>query len=276
MARSKTELENFLVYGVDEKNRKVYFGVALAHAWDEGDIGGFSQCAVEYSIRAIERMAKEYPKTPIEIHMNSYGGDPYAMLALYDVIHNASCQIKFYGKGAIMSAATWIMAGCDERYLHSNTTVMVHNGWMSAEGALTNVIIATDEEKRLQDKLEEIYAANSRMPKEFWAKVCQRDLYLSAEETIKLGLADRIVKPKARGSLRKIRSRHLMTKVDRVKMKKLTDNLLKRIKMDPIREIVVNDYKPEQIDERLTIEPIKVEEETNVVELIEDVEDDKE
>ena len=115
MGRAKTELESYLVYGIDELNRKIYFGTSLAYGYDEEDIGGFTQCSVEYCIRALERMAKSNTKIPIEIHMNSYGGDAYSMLALYDVIQSSPVQIKFYGKGAIMSAATWIMCGCDER-----------------------------------------------------------------------------------------------------------------------------------------------------------------
>jgi len=80
--KRKTELENFLVYGVDEDSRRVYFGTSLISSWDDDNIGGFSQCSCEFAIRAIERMAMDHPKTPIEIRMNSYGSDAYAMLAL--------------------------------------------------------------------------------------------------------------------------------------------------------------------------------------------------
>lgn len=254
--RSKTELESFLVYGVDEKNRRVYFGTDLVTS-DPDDIGGFTQGSCEFAIRAIERMAIDHPKTPIEIHMNSYGGDPYAMLALYDVMQSCTCQIKFYGKGAIMSAATWIMCGADERHLFPNTRVMVHNGWTAAAGKVTDVEIFVEEDKFLKKKLEEIYAENSRMPFEFWHEVCKRDLYMSAEEVIQLGLADRIIHPKKRGSYRKIRQHHLSQNVDKRKMNKLVIKLLERIQAGPKRmEININTPKVEPVDDRLTIEPM--------------------
>lgn len=257
MSRAKTELEAYLVYGVDEKNRRVYFGTDLVTS-DPDDVGGFSQCSIEFAIRAIERMASDHPKTPIEIHMNSYGGDAYAMLALYDLMQTISCQIKFYGKGAIMSAATWIMCGADERHLYPNTRIMVHNGWTGAvEGKVTDAELAMEEEKYLQKRLEEIYAENSRMPFEFWHEVCKRDLYLSAEETIQLGLADRIIHPKKRGNYRKIRQHHLTQKIDKRKMNKLVVKLMERIQATPGKlEITINEHKPEPIDERLTIEPM--------------------
>jgi ATP-dependent Clp protease protease subunit len=254
MARTKTDLENYLVYGVDEKYRRVYFGVALSTADNENDTGAVSQCSIEYAIRAIERMASEYPKTPIEIHMNSYGGDPYSMLALYDVIQSASCQIKFFGKGAIMSAATWILSGCDERNLYPNTTVMVHAGWEEQAATFWDFKISAEEAKRLQNKLEEIYEENSRMPKDFWSEVCKRDLFLTAEEAVFLGLADKIITPKKRGNLRKVRESHLSVPVDQKKMSKLIDKLFTRIHVKSNIELKMNTHIPEPIDESLTIE----------------------
>jgi ATP-dependent Clp protease protease subunit len=256
---AKTELENYLTYGVDEQARRIFFGASLSASADEEGVGAVTQCSIEYAIRAIYRLAASNPKTPIEIHMNSYGGDPYAMLALYDTIQSVTCQIKFYGKGAIMSAATWIMAGCDERYLYPNATVMVHEGWEENFGTLTGLKIDAEESQRLQSKLEEIYAENSRMPKNFWTEVCKRDLYLTAEEAVYLGLADRIVAPSKRGSLRKVRQGHLGQEIDAKKLSKFVQKLMKRIHVTSKIDLKLNAPKVEPVDERLTIEPLPAE-----------------
>jgi len=261
MARAKTELENFLVYGVDEKNRKVYFGSNTLYAEEES--GTVTQTSCDSAIRAIERMATDHPKTPIELHMNSYGGDPYAMLALYDIIQSTSCQIKFFGKGAVMSAATWIMVGCDERNLYPHSTVMVHNGNDGYLGNVTDFNIYKEEGDRLMNVLYEIYEENTRMDKKFWQEICKRDLFLSAEEAVTLGLADKIIRPRKRGNLRKSREYHLSQDIDKKRINKLTNKLMKRIHADTKIEVNVKEYKPEPIDERLTIEPIKKDEEEN-------------
>lgn len=261
--KTRTALEDYLVYGVDEKHRRVFFGESLITG-DSGDVGGFSQCSIQYAIRAMQRMADDYPKVPIEIHMDSYGGDPYAMLGLYDFIQSSDCQIKFFGRGAIMSAATWIMAGCDERYLYPNTTVMIHDGWNEPGlNTVTEQEIYQDEEHRLRDKLHEIYESNSRMPKEFWAEVCKRDLYLTAEEAVLLGLADKIIQPKKRGNLRKTRDSHLSDKVEPKKLAKVTDKLMKRIKTNTKIEIILKDHKSEVPDDALTIEAMPLTETKN-------------
>ncbi len=200
----KSELTDNLAYGVDLKNRRIYFGVNL-DTEEADEVSSFSVASVEFAIRAMHRMATDAPNKPIDIHMCSYGGDPYTMLRLYDEIQASPCQIRFYGGGVIMSAATWIMAGSDERNLHPNTTIMVHDGMDGFEGKHTDAQIEASEMKRLQGVLYDIYASNSRMPKEFWQDVCQRDLYLTASEAVSVGLADKIIEPRKRGNLRKAR-----------------------------------------------------------------------
>lgn len=252
----KTELTDNLAYGVDLKNRRIYFGVNL-DTEDSGTSTDFTISSVEYAVRALHRMAADAPGKPIEIHMCSYGGDPYAMLRLYDEIHACPCQIKFFGSGAIMSAATWIMCGSDERYLHPNTTVMVHDGSDGWEGKHTDGQIMAAEMKRLQDLLYDIYTANSRMPKEFWQDVCQRDLYLTASEAVSLGLADKVIEPKKRGNLRKVRYAALKKEPETKDMKKLLNDLYARINKVKVPKIELNEVKKEAADPHLVVEETK-------------------
>lgn len=187
--------------------------------------------------------------------MNSYGGDPGSMLYLHDLILATPVQFKFFGGGSIMSSATWIMAACDERYLYKHTTIMVHKGhWVDMQDtSTTDMEIKVEEEKRFMSMLEDIYALNSRMPKEFWSEVCKRDLFLTAEETILLGLADKIIEPKKRGNFRKMRAAHLSEKINSNKMKRTVAALYKRIHAPKSIEIKFNDLK-EEIDETMVIE----------------------
>jgi ATP-dependent protease ClpP protease subunit len=247
----QSDLIDNLIYGIDLKNRKLYFGVSLD--WMENNPGDFSQASIELAIRALHKMASDAPGKPIEIHMNSYGGDAYAMLRLHDEILACPCQVKFYGGGAIMSAATWIMAVCDERWLHANATVMVHDGSEGTDGKHTDVQITAAESLRLQDKLYDIYEANSRMPKNFWQDVCQRDLYLTAAEAVSLGLADKIVEPKKRGNLRKMRQAALKKPPENGELRKLVNILYSRINKVKVPKIELNDIQPEPKDPHVVI-----------------------
>jgi hypothetical protein len=177
------------------------------------------------------------------------------MLRLHDEILACPCQIKFFGGGAIMSAATWILAVCDERWLHPNATIMVHDGSEGHEGKLTDVKISASEMVRLQNLLYEIYAANSRMPKEFWEDVCQRDLYLTASEAVSLGLADKIIEPKKRGNLRKMRQAQLKKTPEN--MKKLITAVYTRIDRKKVPKLELNEPTKEPVDPTIIVQPIE-------------------
>ncbi len=247
----KTELDDYLAYGIDSKNRRIYFGYCTDLAGEESS--DVTQRSIELVVRALHRLASEGPGRPIELHMNSPGGDPYAMLRLVDEILACPCQVKFFGGGIIQSSATWIMSVCDERYLHENTTVMVHDGNECFDYTHTDTKIAMAEAVRLQNLLYDMYTANSRMPRSFWVDVCQRDLYLTAEETIKLGLADKIIDSKKRGNLRKIRTAHLKKAPPHIEMNTLVQQLYARVDRNNAPKLELNKPVKEECDPHIKV-----------------------
>lgn len=237
-------------YGIDTKNRIISFG--CVDFGDSFEIGGdFSWLSCELAIRGMRLLEGENNK-PIELHMSSPGGDPFAMLRLYDHIQKSPCQIKFFGSGIIASSATWIMAGCDERYLDKHTWVLLHDspstGERNAPMKLTDYEIDVGLEKGLQDQLNEIYAANSKMPKSFYDEFVKRDLWLSAEETIELGLADKVLDSKKRGNVRKLRAANLKQKPTPAEVKKLMEKLRKRVHLPTSINLEFNKYTEESDD----------------------------
>lgn len=259
-----TELTDNLAYGVDLKNRRIYFGVNL-DTGDAADSTSFNATSVEMAVRAMHRMASDYPNKPIELHMSSYGGDTYAMLRLHDEILACPCQVRFFGSGPIMSSASFIMSVCDERNLHPNAIVMVHELSSSGGGKHTDIKIDSAENNRLMDQLCGIYETNSRMPKEFWADICQRDVYLTASEAVSLGLADRIVEPKKRGNLRKARQAAMKKEVDTKEMKDLVKSLYERTNRTRIPKLEFNEIKKEAADPHLFVDETKTPDVTPVV-----------
>lgn len=223
--------EMILDHGIDIKNRRIYFG-ALPEAYDESG-SDFCWRSVERAIRAIHMLETDAPHKPIELHMSSPGGDAYEMLRLIDVIEYSPCQFKFYGSGKIMSAATWVMAVCDERYLYRNARVLLHDGPVGATqdypGKEIDQRVEAKENQWLQELLNRMFADNSRMPEDFYAVIVKRDSYLSPEEAVALGLADKVLEPKKRGNLRRMRIALLNKEVDKSEMSKLVRTLYGRI-----------------------------------------------
>ena len=254
----KTEFEEIISHGVDFKNRRIYFGLDGDN--DEVDGGEFNWESVEVVVRALHKMASDYKHAPIELHMSSYGGNTDEMLRLYDAIQASPCQIKFFGSGKIMSSASFIMAGCDERYLTPNTQVMVHKWSGGTSGKETDQKIDMEHATGwLTDTLNKIYADNSRMPVEFWEEVTKRDLYLTPEESIQLGICDAIVPEKKRGNLRHKRIAQLNKDMDKSEMRRLINDINKRIHRGKNLKIELH-IPEEQFDKNVFIEePTEIE-----------------
>lgn len=261
MAEKNEIIEHIIESGVDFKRRRIYFG-ALPESSDEYG-SDFTWRSVERAIRQIHIMEAEAPQKPIELHISSGGGDPHAMLRLHDVIQASSCQFKCFGGGDIASAAVWILACCDERYLYPNTRILIHDSSAYELGEepakLIDAAIALDEEKLLQAKLNQIFADNSRMPLEFWEEMVKRDLWISAEETIMLGLADKIIPPVKRGNLRRVRMALLKRDVDRKDMNKFMRLLKDRIYMDKLSKLEFH-VPVEGFDSNIVVDNSPVEE----------------
>lgn len=267
----KSEIDDIFSKGVDLKNRRIHFGAV------DDDSGDINWLSVEIAIRALLKMSTDYPKKPIELHMSSGGGDSYEALRLYDAIQACSCQIKFFGSGQIMSAAVIVMVGCDERWLSPNTTVMNHDGSSaSPDSTMTDREIDTEEIRRVTNRINQILAENSRLPLDFWEEIGQRDLHLTAEEAIALGLADRVVEFRKRGNLRKVRTHSLTEAVDNKELTKLIRTLYKRVhKGRQLTKIEIHIPK-EEFDNSLTIDNTPVpEEENNLIQSNPEIKDPK-
>lgn len=219
--------------GIDLRTRRLYFGNLDYHNSDDESGSDFHFVSVQTMIRAIDKLTDVSTKQPIELHFMSYGGDPFEMLALLDKILESPVKFKFFGRGRISSAASWIMVVCDERYLAKNTTVMLHDGSDGFYGNTTDMEIYVESSTNLQNRLNEIFEENSYMPKEFWDMILRRDLYLTAEECLKLGIADTIIKHRGRAKLRKgIRDKTFKAIPNKGKIKAFLKKLSKRVKMD--------------------------------------------
>jgi ATP-dependent protease ClpP protease subunit len=246
MSNDRTQANQFVSSGIDWQNRKIYWG--LLDQTDPEET--FCWATVERMIRAMHKMY-ELNSKPIELHFSSPGGDIYQMIRLMDEIEAAPCQIKFIGSGLIMSAAVWVMCVCDHRVLMKNTVVMAHDGEDGFSGSHSDAQIQALHNKKLQDKLYDVFANNSRMPKQFWQELCNRDLYLTASECIDLGICDEIIQPRKRGNVRKLRQHSLNSHPEISEIQKLTKELYSRIGRRKPTKMEIS-VKQDEVEETLS------------------------
>jgi len=142
-------------------------------------------------------LSNEDTKTDIHLYINSPGGSITAGLAVYDTMQFLRCDVATYCIGQAASMAAVLLAGGkpNKRFLLSNNRILLHQPLIAGQliGPATDLDIEAKEILRLRSRLYDILAKHTGQTAEKVEKDCDRNLWLSAEEAIEYGLADRIL-----------------------------------------------------------------------------------
>jgi len=138
-------------------------------------------------------------KRDIEFYLSTYGGSADDMFALYDMmkIVEEDTDIVTIGMGKVMSAGVLILAAGTKgkRQIGRNCRVMIHSVIAGNHGSLPNLINEMEAIQDLQDLYIERLVEETKMTKKQMKKLLEQkvNIYLSAEEAVKYGIADIIV-----------------------------------------------------------------------------------
>ena len=138
-------------------------------------------------------------KRDIEFYLSTYGGSADDMFALYDMmkIVEEDTDIVTIGMGKVMSAGVLILAAGTKgkRKIGRNCRVMIHSVIAGNHGSLPNLINEMEAIQDLQELYIERLVEETKMTKKQMKKLLEQkvNIYISAEEAVKHGIADIIV-----------------------------------------------------------------------------------
>ncbi|MBR4287129.1 MAG: ATP-dependent Clp endopeptidase proteolytic subunit ClpP [Clostridia bacterium] len=135
------------------------------------------------------------PEKDINFYINSPGGSVTAGLAIYDTMQYIKCDVSTIcmGMAASMGAFLFSSGAKGKRYILPNAEVMIHQPLGGAKGQATEILIAADHIKRTKDRLNKILAENTGKSVEEIFADTERDNWLTAEEAVAYGIADKII-----------------------------------------------------------------------------------
>ena len=142
-------------------------------------------------------LSNEDPKADINIYINSPGGSISAGLAVYDTIQFIRCTVSTVcvGMAASMGAVLMVAGRPGKRFILPNSRVLIHQPLIRGvlTGPATELDIEAREIIRLRKRLYEILAAHTGQPVATIERDCDRNKWLSAEEAVAYGCADKIL-----------------------------------------------------------------------------------
>lgn len=142
-------------------------------------------------------LESENPSQDISLYINSPGGVVTAGLAIYDTMQFIKSDVSTIVMGQACSMGSLLaQAGAKgKRFILPNARHMIHQPSGGAGGQATDMEIQVREILTMKKNLTEMYVKHNSVGKTFeeLAKDMERDFYMSAEESVAYGLADKVI-----------------------------------------------------------------------------------
>lgn len=141
---------------------------------------------------------KSVNKNPITMYINSPGGSVYDGYGVIDTMQwlkqeGISVDTVCTGLAASMGAMLLMCGTRGKRSMLPHARCMIHQPLGGCKGQATEILIEAQEIEKLRKELYEIIAQRSGQKIEKVIADCERDHWLTAEETKAYGLIDNII-----------------------------------------------------------------------------------
>lgn len=163
---------------------------------EEIDSFSAAEC-MKYIIERNINCSDQTSSSEIRMLVNSPGGDLASGLALIDIMKSSRIPISTFGLGTVASAALaiFISGKKGRRFLTSNTSILSHQfSWVNS--GKEHELYAMNREIQLTGmRLMNLYKKCTGLPEKKIKEILlpAHDVYLSAEEAVEYGLADKII-----------------------------------------------------------------------------------
>lgn len=158
----------------------------------------------EVSARSAQDLVEKFlyleaadPGKPITFYIDSPGGSITSGMAIYDTMKLIASPITVVVTGMAASMASILLCAAPkgQRLVFPHARVLIHQPLITGRmiAPAVDINIQAKEMERLREELNGILAASSGQPLEKIVKDTDRDFYMTAQEAIDYGLADKIV-----------------------------------------------------------------------------------
>lgn len=172
------------------------------------DVGEHSASLIVAQLLFLEA---ENPDKDISLYINSPGGLVTAGLAIYDTMQFIKCDVQtiVIGQAASMGSFLASAGAPGKRMVLPESRTMIHRVSSGTPGTRGSIHVQElqfedakrtyDESQRINRRLTELYVKHNTAGKTYeeMTEVMKFDTFLSAQQAVDMGLADRIVERRA-------------------------------------------------------------------------------
>jgi ATP-dependent Clp protease protease subunit len=173
----------FDIYSLLLRNRLIFLGTPI------------NDQVANLTVAQLLFLNQEDRDAPINMYINSPGGQVYAGLAIYDAMQMISNPISTVAVGVTASFGTVLLAAGTkgQRYALPHATIHLHQPLGGAQGQVTDIEIQAKEFLRLRTKLNEILMKHTNQTEEVIERDTERDFWMDADAAVEYGLVDEVL-----------------------------------------------------------------------------------
>lgn len=137
----------------------------------------------------------EDPERPIQLYIQSPGGEVYAGLAIYDTMQQIAAPVSTVAIGRSASFGTVLLATGRHgmRYALPSATIHMHQPLGGAQGQVSDMMIQVNEYTRLKSYISDIFVLHTGREKSVIERDTDRDFFLTAQQAVEYGLVDSVL-----------------------------------------------------------------------------------
>lgn len=173
----------FDIYSLLLRNRLVFLGTPI------------NDQVANLIVAQLLFLNQEDREAPINMYINSPGGQVYAGLAIYDAMQMISNPISTVAVGVTASFGTVLLAAGTkgQRYALPHATIHLHQPLGGAQGQVTDIEIQAKEFLRLRSSLNDILARHTGQPLEVIERDTERDYWMDSRMAVDYGIVDQVL-----------------------------------------------------------------------------------
>jgi len=140
-------------------------------------------------------LEQESDSKPINLYINSPGGDVDAGFGIFDIIRFISAPVRCISAGLTASAAVIVLLAApkDRRLSLPNSRFLMHQPSTGVRGSSSDIRIEANEILKIRQRINELIAEETGQQVEKVEKDTRRNYWMTAEEAIGYGLVERIL-----------------------------------------------------------------------------------
>lgn len=134
---------------------------------------------------------------PIEVHIDSKGGDLFSGLEIFNRLQEHDAEVKIIIQGVAGSIASVIaLAGSSKPSISSTGSIVIHNAHTdNIEGNHNDLRIVADSLEKYSEIVAKIYSVKTKLSNTEALALMNNETVMNASEAIELGFASKEVQP---------------------------------------------------------------------------------